>query len=255
MPEYSSAPERDATTGAAQQPPAAPRHGPAPEPYAGIEILEFIAEARNYNAWLADLVRRGLGGGVTLDFGAGNGTFARWFRSEGMELSCIEPDETLARRLRSDGFKVAASLDALPANSSSSAYSLNVLEHIEDDVSALRALHRVLRSQGRLVLYVPAFPILFSSFDARFGHHRRYRGDILRARVEVAGFRVLECRYVDCLGFFAALAFKLVDRGAGDVSRFSIIAYDRVVFPLSRRLDVLFGRWLGKNLYLVAEKG
>jgi SAM-dependent methyltransferase len=223
--------------------------------YSGIEILEVVAEAHNYNAWLAGLVRHGLGTARSvLDFGAGSGTFASLLRREGLELRCVEPDDTLAGRLRADGFDVIASPDTLPADACPAAYSLNVIEHIEDDTAALRGLYRVIRPQGRLVLYVPAFPILFSSFDTRFGHHRRYRRGILKARVEVAGFRVLDCRYVDCLGFFAALAFKILDRGTGDVSRFSIMAYDRVVFPLSRRLDAILGRWFGKNLYLIAVK-
>lgn len=225
------------------------------ERYVGIEILEFVAEARNYNDWLSQLVAAGLGAcRVVVDFGAGSGTFARIFRNRVPSLVCVEPDAVLGDRLRHEGFAVQETLAGMPAQSASAVYSLNVLEHIEDDLAALREIFRVLAPGGRLVLFVPAFPILYSSFDRRFGHHRRYRRVALKSLVEAAGFRVTACRYGDSLGFFAALAFRCVDRGTGEVSLGSIRLYDRFVFPLSRRLDSLFCRWFGKNLYLVAEK-
>lgn len=225
------------------------------EPYAGIEILEFVAEARNYNAWLSELVTAGLGPcRQAVDFGAGSGTFARLFRAQIPEIVCVEPDATLGKRLRSDGFTVEETLRSLRDNSTATVYSLNVLEHIEDDDAALREIFRVLEAGGRFVLFVPAFPILYSSFDRRFGHCRRYLRAPLKSQVEAAGFRVTTCRYGDSLGFFAALAFKLLDRGKGEVSLNAIRLYDRVVFPLSRRLDLLLSRWFGKNLYIVAEK-
>jgi SAM-dependent methyltransferase len=225
------------------------------ERYAGIEILEFVADAKNYNAWIADFVARGIGVcGRLVDFGAGSGTFARLFRPRVAQIVCVEPDATLSRRLRDEGFAVEETLAAMTGQSASAVYSLNVLEHIEDDGAALREIGRVLVPGGRLVLFVPAFPLLYSSFDKRFGHHRRYRSAELRTKVEGAGFHVLSCRYGDSLGFFAALVFKLLDRGSGDVSMGSIRLYDRLVFPLSRRLDWLFSGWFGKNLCLVAEK-
>jgi SAM-dependent methyltransferase len=225
------------------------------ERYAGIEILEFVAEARNYNAWLTDLVAAGLGAcRRVIDFGAGSGTFARIFRARIPDVVCIEPDAVLGERLRADGFAVKETLADVPAQSVPAVYSLNVLEHIEDDAAALRELLRVLVPGGRLVLFVPAFPILYSSFDKRFGHHRRYRRHALESLVSAAGFRVVTCRYGDSLGFFAALAFRLLDRGTGDVSLGAIKLYDRIIFPLSRRLDAVFSSWFGKNLYLIAEK-
>ena len=225
------------------------------EPYAGIGMLEVIADAVNYNRWLAESVMTGLAGrNPVVDFGAGSGTLARMIRDEGTSVVCIEPDATLAARLRADGFAVHPSPASLPAGSAQAIYSLNVLEHIVDDAAALRDLHRMLVPGGRLVLYVPAFPVLFSSFDARYGHQRRYRKSELRARAEAAGFGVRSCRYADSLGFWAALAFKLLDRGSAEVSTSSILFYDRVLFPLSRRLDAVFGGMFGKNVLLVGEK-
>ena len=68
-----------------------------------------------------------------------------------------------------------------------------------------------------------------------------------------AGFVVERCRYVDSLGFFAALVYRLVSR-SGTLNTRSVERYDRFVFPLSRRIDRVAGRWIGKNLLLEAGR-
>ena len=52
---------------------------------------------------------------------------------------------------------------------------VNVLEHIDDDVGALADLRELLEPGGRLCVFVPAFDGLYSDFDRRIGHRRRYR--------------------------------------------------------------------------------
>ena len=47
----------------------------------------------------------------------------------------------------------------------------NVLEHIEDDVRALRNIRTLLKPGGRLLLYVPATPRLYCAIDRHVGHH------------------------------------------------------------------------------------
>ncbi|HET7419905.1 MAG TPA: class I SAM-dependent methyltransferase [Candidatus Dormibacteraeota bacterium] len=66
----------------------------------------------------------------------------------------------------------------------------DVLEHIDDDVAALRALGRVLRAGGTLFLTVPADPKLWSYFDLASHHKRRYVEDELRSKLVEAGFSV-----------------------------------------------------------------
>jgi SAM-dependent methyltransferase len=222
--------------------------------YVGAVNLEAMAEAHRYNAFLVDLVVGALGDCPRcLDFGAGDGLMTRLVAQRGLRPSCVEPDGRLAARLAASGFTVWPDLADCPDASVDGVYTLNVLEHIEDDLAALRGLRRCLVPGGRLFVYVPAFPVLYSRMDQRVGHFRRYRRAELSAKLAAAGFAVERIAYADSLGFPAALAYRLFARGTGELQPASVALYDRWVFPLSRALDHLVHRWFGKNLLAVAR--
>jgi SAM-dependent methyltransferase len=69
--------------------------------------------------------------------------------------------------------------------------AFDVIEHIEDDRAVLRALRQAVVPGGGLLLTVPQHPFLWSEFDVRARHVRRYRAGELRARVIEAGFEIL----------------------------------------------------------------
>jgi 2-polyprenyl-3-methyl-5-hydroxy-6-metoxy-1,4-benzoquinol methylase len=50
----------------------------------------------------------------------------------------------------------------------------DVLEHIEDEIAFLQAVHYHLAPRGSLVVNVPACQMFYSEFDRRVGHYRRY---------------------------------------------------------------------------------
>ena len=223
--------------------------------YSAVDNLEVMEEARNYNRFLIDeVLRHADPSGPIADFGAGTGTFARHLRDRGLTVTCIEPDRSLGALLEDDGFRWHPSLDDLAPASMGTVYSLNVLEHILDDTASLRDMHRVLAPGGRLYLYVPAFNVLYSSMDAKVGHHRRYRLEELVGKLTAAGFAVDRARYVDSLGFPATLLYKAVGNRKGDIDTRSVTLYDRIAFPLSRLLDRAVDRWVGKNLAVFARR-
>lgn len=223
--------------------------------YTGVDNLEVMQEAVNYNRYLLDTVRKyaPLGARV-LDFGAGGGQFAGPLKAQGMDLTALEPDQLLQQRLRAQGLRVAGSTDELADGSFDYIYTLNVLEHIDDDTAALRSLHAKLTDRGRLLIYVPAFQVLYTSMDAKVGHVRRYTRQTLTSRVAAAGFRIERVAYADSIGFFATLAFKAIGNNDGTVSIGALKLYDRVIFPISRALDLVAQRWFGKNLLLIGTK-
>jgi SAM-dependent methyltransferase len=223
--------------------------------YSGTDNLEVMADAVNYNGFLVDLVAsRTTASQKILDFGAGVGTFAVRLRALGRDVACVEPDAAQAARIAALGMDVYGDASQIDDDSFGFVYSFNVLEHIDDDVGALRVLYRKLAPGGRLLVYVPAFDSLYSSMDAKVGHVRRYRRTDLADKVTAAGFVVRSSEYVDCLGFLAALAYKYAGPKDGSLNPNGVRLFDRFVFPISRTLDHLLGRVFGKNLLLIADR-
>src|SRR4030095_615576 len=223
--------------------------------YTGIDLLETLQGATNYNSLLLDLIlENSQGHSRMLDFGAGTGTFAKLLRTKGIEVVCVEPDTHLAEWLIRDGFLTFNDLNEIPDGSFEFIFTLNVLEHVEDDWTSFRRLASKLAKGGRLLVYVPAFQILWTSLDERVRHYRSYRRAALERLARSAGLTVCKTRYADSMGFFAALGFKVFGNKSGDLSVRAAILYDRCVVPLSRLLDLVVGRLFGKNVYLIAAK-
>ncbi len=231
---------------------------PAPDlpPYRGVDTLEIMAEARNYNRFLLDLVLTQLRPGVKriMDFGAGTGTFALPLRAEGRSPLCLEPDPVLRQRLAAAGLATVPGLEAVSRESLDFIYTFNVLEHIADDAASVAGLAKRLRPGGRLLVYVPAFQVLFSSLDRNVGHYRRYTRRGLVDLLEGGGLQVRRAVYADSLGFGAALLYRLTDPGDGRINRRALGVYDRLVFPVSRVLDRVCGHGFGKNVLALAER-
>jgi SAM-dependent methyltransferase len=223
--------------------------------YSGTENLEVMTEAENYNAYLAYLVKKQIAGAArVVDFGAGIGTFAQPFRAAGLDILGVEPDSGQRQRLLEKGIPCVSDISEVEDGWADAIYTVNVLEHIEDDRAILRTLHAKLKPGGKLFIYVPAFQLLYSAMDKKVGHCRRYGRAELTDKVKEAGFRIVDSRYADSLGFLASLVYKWQGNDSGDINRSALKAYDRFVFPLSRTIDVLASSFVGKNLSLVAEK-
>jgi predicted SAM-dependent methyltransferase len=211
-------------------------------------------EAQNYNAFLEKLVLKYISQkSLILDIGAGIGTFAKKLVRRGYPVHCIEPDAEQVDQIRKAGLTADISVEDVGDHSVDFIYSLNVLEHIENDVDALKLWRTKLKQGGYILIYVPAFNMLYSSFDKSVGHYRRYRKKMLVNKMESAGFYVEKVRYADSLGFFASLVYKWINKGDGKITKSSLIFYDRFVFPFSRLLDFLCCNLLGKNVFVIGK--
>jgi SAM-dependent methyltransferase len=222
--------------------------------YSGVDILESLESAHNYNDYLTRLIRESAESTDLIDFGAGIGTFSKRLRTAGYNVKCIEPDSLQRRRLEEQGFDTLENISGVVDNSASFVFSLNVFEHIQDDVVALREIRQKLKPGGTLLIYVPAFACLWTSLDEKLCHYRRYTKKTLRHLVEQEGFVIEDARYADSLGFIATLVFRLLNKNASVLTATSISFYDQWLFAPSRVLDRLFGRWFGKNVYVRCRK-
>jgi SAM-dependent methyltransferase len=220
--------------------------------YSGHDNLQLMSFAVNYNRAIVGGILKEVNKGRIIDFGAGDGHFAEKMSEFHLNPVCIEPEHSYLEVLREKSFECYESLDKLVEKEFDFIYSLNVLEHIQDDTTALSGLRKKLRTGGKIYILVPAWQLLYGNMDQIVGHFRRYSKKELLAKVTGAGFRVEKIDYFDSLGFFAALLYK-AGKGSGKPSMRSICFYDRYIFPLSHALDFLFSSMFGKNLVIVAQ--
>ncbi len=221
-------------------------------------MLEALQSAERYNRWLAELTLHWLGDDP-LEVGSGIGTNASLWLELGLaRLTVSEQSRTGEARLRErfagDERVAVATVDLSDAGAGdySSVTALNVLEHIEDDVGALRSAGRLVRPGGRVVMFVPAFPFAAGRFDRSIGHHRRYTRASLAAAYTEAGLVVESTRYVNAPGLLAwTLLVRVLGREPADGPALRL--WDRAVIPVVRRVESLRPPPAGQSLLAVGR--
>jgi hypothetical protein len=99
-------------------------------------------------------------------------------------------------------------------------------------------------------VFVPAFDGLYSDFDQRIGHRRRYRKSQLVSALDRAGFAIEDARYINTVG---AVAWWVVARQLGQVPtrQWSVSLYDRLVVPSLRKIEAGRSPRFGQSLFCV----
>lgn len=92
---------------------------------------------------------------------------------------------------------------------------LDVVEHIEDDVAALRAMRERLAPGGRILITVPAHQWMWSAHDVVNHHHRRYSKTTLAKAIAAAGLRPRKLGYFNSLLFPLAAGARVAGRLTG----------------------------------------
>ena len=91
--------------------------------------------------------------------------------------------------------------------------ALDVLEHIDDDRAALRALRNVVKPGGGLILTVPQHPWLWSEVDEFSCHRRRYGRFDLESKMTGAGLEILRRTSLFALTLPLVLGSRFFRRG------------------------------------------
>jgi SAM-dependent methyltransferase len=150
-----------------------------------------------------------------LDAGCGSGRnmveLARFGTVTGVELSNTSVE---LARAREAGEVVEGSVLEMPfaQDSFDLAVSLDVIEHLEDDLGSLRELRRTVAPGGALLVTVPAYQWLWSGHDEINHHHRRYTRRSLQRVAEQAGWRQVRTTYFNSLLLPVAILLRVLDR-------------------------------------------
>lgn len=143
---------------------------------------------------------------------------------------------------------------------------LDVIEHIDDDYTALGDYYRVMKDKGILLITVPAYRFLWGAHDVAVDHRRRYVARDLKNKVEKAGFAVKKLTYYETLFLPFVFLSRIKEEFAKNVADNSspvIRIKDRsyfvnrllgFIFSLEARFLKGFDSKCGVSLLLVARK-
>lgn len=221
------------------------------------DSLHSLDCAEHYARWIDELIAPFTHGEI-LEIGAGHGTFTPLLARHG-HVTAVEPSPRQFPRLAARVAELGADAiqtdleGALRSRRADTVVLVNVLEHILDDEGALATVAASLRPGGHVVLYVPAFELLYSSFDRAVGHHRRYRRRELEAKVRAAGLEVAKSTYVNSIGFLAWLVTARLLR-IRPTTRGLALLYDRVVVRPLRAVERLVPPPFGQSLLVVGRR-
>jgi len=225
--------------------------------------LETMSEARRYQAHVFELLRPHIGRSV-LEVGCGIGTTSLQLADIAERLVCIEPNLNCVARARAalDGNpKITLRIchleecdrDELIRQRFDTIVCVNVLEHIEDHIGALRTFRELVApTGGRVLIFVPAVPAVYGPHDAALGHHRRYSKRTLRAAFSEAGLELQTMRYTNPLGLVGWM-YNLYISGAMEHTSGQVRLFEQFVAPWALPLDRLVPPPIGLSLFAVGR--
>ena len=222
--------------------------------------LRLLAELYHYNHWLFDRVRPFISGRVC-EVGSGTGNVTQFILNQD-EVVGIEPSPSLFEEARfrfrqhQNTRFVNCLLEDCPNAEVSARFfdtvlCLNVLEHIEDDVRALRLMRELCRPGGQVVILVPAHMSIYGQLDRCVGHYRRYNRRGLREIFARAGLRPVRTLYMNWLGYFA-WGWQSRCLGREEISISGARFFNRLV-PFLDALERLIPLPFGQSLIMVGE--
>lgn len=178
-----------------------------------------------------------------LDVGCGAGGNILFLKNFG-RVTGLDISEEALKFSRAEAFKdlVLGQAEALPFSDMSFGVVsiLDCIEHLDDDLRALRECKRMLKDGGVLLLTVPAHQWLWSRHDEALHHKRRYTRSELEKKVRDAGFEIREISHF----VIPAIPFLLFKK--------SVRRIKKMIHPNRKEIvdtyDVTLPRFLNKAL-------
>lgn len=232
----------------------------------GPETLEVISDAGKFNQWMYQTIKPYCSGNI-LEIGSGIGNISQFFLADNKKISLSD--------LSTDYFKILdAKFGSYPNLKSlftldfaekeleikypqligqfDTVFALNVLEHVSDHEQAIQNCYKLLKSNGKLVILVPAFQSLFNQFDVSLEHRRRYTPKTLKRVMLIPGFKLIHCQYFNAMGILGwFVSGKLMSKNAIPGGQMRL--YDQLV-PLWKIVDWFLKPCCGLSVICVAQK-
>jgi len=230
----------------------------------GLETLQAIKDADAFNNWMYGQIAPFIESPV-LEIGSGIGNISKCCLAEGHSLMMtdirLEYIDFLKRGF-SEKEQQVLQLDLVDQNFDEkfeayfgkfkTVFALNVIEHIEDDNLAIQNASKLLCAGGKLIILVPAHPLLYNKLDRNLFHFKRYGIGDLRKLMQISPLKLESVKGFNSLGIAAWIYGGLISR-KGVIAGGDMKFYNRLV-PIAKWIDKIIFLKLGLSLIAVSRK-
>ncbi len=224
----------------------------------GHETLKTFSLAHNYNIWIINLLAPYIGEKI-LEIGSGIGNLTHYLKYFG-DLCCVDISDYYIAHMKIDypdinfyKFDVSdESIKILTREHFDTVVCVNVLEHVADDMKAVKNLHDILIPGGRLLLYVPALQFLYGSVDKNLMHFRRYNKKSLEKMLQLAGFIIEKSFYSNFIAI-AGWFFNSKVQRKKELSYWQTMLFDKFA-PFFEKIENWVKPPVGMCLITIAQK-
>ena len=233
----------------------------------GHSTLDRLSKASHFNNWIYQTIKPWIHGKV-IEIGSGIGNITSMIAMDGFQVMITETDETYLEILKRkfedvNSITQILSLDLVDPDfdlkfqhlfqSFDTVIAINVIEHIEDDLTAFDNAQKFLKQNGRLIVLVPNGSLLYNRLDRNLSHFRRYSEEKINNRLNKIGLTRERFFYFNTIGIVGWLF-------SGNILRNKTIPSVMVnifefLIPYTSWLDKLFKNQFGLSIIVIGKKG
>ena len=219
--------------------------------------LKFFDAAKNWRKYQFKIISKYIQRNV-LEVGPGTGNNLKYYKNKASTITLLEINKKLARSLKKKFYKnkkikiLNSSIHSIKKKFDTIMY-MDVLEHIKTDKKEIKKAINLLNPGGYLIIFVPAFQVLYSNFDRDIGHVRRYRKFFFFNLAKKYKIKLIELKYFDSIGFIFAIINRLVGTNNQNNVGLGVKIWNNFIF-LSKFFDSILKNMFGKSLLCILKK-
>ena len=219
--------------------------------------LKFFDAAKNWRKYQFKVISKYIQRNV-LEVGPGTGNNLKYYKNKVSTITLLDINKKLVRSLKKKFYKnkkikiLNSNIHSIKKKFDTIMY-MDVLEHIKTDKKEIKKAINLLSPGGYLIIFVPAFQILYSNFDRDIGHERRYRKFFFFNLAKKYKIKLIELKYFDSIGFIFAIINRLVGTNNQNNVGLGIKIWNNFIF-LSKFFDFILKNMFGKSLLCILKK-
>ncbi len=229
----------------------------------GIETLEAVSIAVNFNEWMYKTISKHCSGKI-LEIGSGIGNISQHFIENNQDITLTDIRDNYVDSLK-EQFPTHKNntylMDLVDNNfeekhatfigTYDTVFALNVVEHIQDDKLAITNATKLLKPNGKLVIIVPAYQLLYNSFDTALEHYRRYTKTSLNELIS-SELELDHSQYFNAFGMLGwFVSGRVLKKKTIPIKQMKI--YDKLLF-IAKTIDKLSFNQIGLSVISVGIK-